>query len=450
MSLCFWKCCPGKRVDQLGDWDYVEAAGSGRTSVTTSGMETERRFYIKWSSFPQFIDDVLGYSKLDYLVNILQPDIIRVTPDSHPYINNCFAIAAEVEGDGINGVVGFDLPERESTSGSAGPMADCFGCDFINYKKCMVKVKYGRPNYTVAPYYDNPEPGDRSGMPPNPYAGTPPDPPRGINELSRYISLHPTFSGEYMRLDTKNPYKWCSDNRFFPSMTAPYRIPLNRINALTTLDYIWKEVPGGQIYYNSMGDVTALSSVFTPPNWNTIMEALGKLNSVPFDPYNFAHLQYYDPTLNVVGGFPRPDLTSPGLPAGCVLFVGVEPKLDAPRLTQSFRDSYTWTMTFKFAVRMNQPLSPYLGPGGVGVRWAGHQYVYNANKSYWDLITSGTTEGVTIPPVFPDGTNVAGYLPKSIFPVAPTGLVGPPPPPNAFAFPQYQMYDLNRLFKMLG
>lgn len=424
-------------MDLLGDWDYTEGAGSGRTGVTSQNFETERIFMIKWSSFPQFIDDVLGYSFSDFTV--VPAKIVRITPDAHPYIDNCFAQSAEVEGVGIKGSLAFSVPEPQqgSTSGSQAftPAGDCLGDSFVNYSYGLVKVKYGRPSYTLLPYYDYPAPGSAD-MPANPYV-LPPNPadypsPQPIPtcssvELQRYVSIRPTFSGDYMRLDNGNVFRWCSRDPQHPDFNVNdprldnrIKIPINRINSLTSLDYTWHEVPGQP------------GQPFTPPNWATIQDCLGKVNKFPFDPFNFGYVNYYDPFFNG-NNFAA---TSPGLPGNCVLFTGVEPKLACPRLNQASR--YTWDLTYKFAVRMNTPVATYLREQ-YGIKVAGHQYLFDPMNAWWDLISVGRDVG---------GGDLSGFIPSEVIPTTPADPANPDPEDDAK--PQYQSTDLNRLFALTG
>jgi hypothetical protein len=175
------------------------------------------------------------------------------------------------------------------------------------------------PDSKISPYSQSPQ------------AGT-------YTELDRYTSRQYGFSADYLTI-----------NGAMKFVTAPNVVlsnPPGRITQAMQLNYTWHQVPAKDSY------------PFQPPNIKAIQNCLGKVNSVVFD---------------INGG---------NFPAGTVLFIGVDPKMMTPLLTN---DVFYWEITYNFLVRNNG--------AGLNGETAGHQYIYRIDLGKYDLITNDGTFG---------------------------------------------------------
>jgi hypothetical protein len=219
-------------------------------------------------------------------------------------------------------------------------------------------------------------------------------------ELERYVTRGMGFEQQMLTLNGN--MKYCTvpkDN---------VATPPGKITGTQEFNFTWHQVPALQ------------GNPFTPPNLQAIIDCLGRVNSVPFD---------------TVAGL--------NSPAGTVLFMSADVKMELPSLGGSeaqsfltFGGLYYWTITMKFLVRNNGVYSAMRGqpgnPGGFGNTdlngvVQGHNFIYritgpsSLRKPFWDLITADGNFTVTA------GT-----------------------PPTVDGITIYESADLNTLFTITG
>jgi hypothetical protein len=170
------------------------------------------------------------------------------------------------------------------------------------------------------------------------------------DELYRFVSRTMNYAGEYFTIN--------NTGMKFVSSSNPKK-SLNIQPAKTTgvceLVYTWHWVPPDPNL-----------SPWVTPNWAAIENCLGKINEETFDP------DFMD------------------CPAGTVLFLGAEPRLIAPRVTEAGRDANIYyDITMKFLYRNNG----FVDRGDIE-EYAGHNFVWDMAHMWWDLIThDGTVSG---------------------------------------------------------
>jgi hypothetical protein len=161
-------------------------------------------------------------------------------------------------------------------------------------------------------------------------------------ELDRYVTRIYSFSADYLTI--QGNMKWVSRS---PAGQALSSQP-GKTTGTMSMQYVWHEVPG------------KASNPYVVPNFNAIISCLGRVNSVPFDP------------------------NGADCPAGTVLFIGVDPKMQTPKLTD---EVFYWEITLSFLYRNNGP--------GIGGETAGHNYIFDAANNRWDKVTADGTAGGT-------------------------------------------------------
>lgn len=183
------------------------------------------------------------------------------------------------------------------------------------------------------------------------------------NEMYRFVSRTMNFSGEFFTINA-------TGMRFVSNVGSDgehkaLAIPPARITGVSELTYIWRLVPGNP----SLG----LAGRYVTPNMGRITSCLGKVNSLAFDP----------------------DVAN--LPAGTVIFLGAEPKLIAPRITTGqIEDNIFWEIMMKFLYRNNGFVNRTTD-GQVINEQAGHNFLWDQGKEWWDLIThNGLSSGTRL------------------------------------------------------
>ncbi len=178
------------------------------------------------------------------------------------------------------------------------------------------------------------------------------------NELDRYVIREYGFGGEFITINS-------TGMKFVSNIGADGKhLALNQPPARPTmtmdLTYTWEMVPPNFAI-----------SPYVPPNLTPLVNCYGKINSTAFD------------------------VNHMNCPAGTVLFLGIDPKMTNYRLTTGAETTNIfWRIAMKFVYRNNGFISRPNTGGGTLNEWAGHQFIWDQSKQWWDLITvDGTTSG---------------------------------------------------------
>lgn len=174
------------------------------------------------------------------------------------------------------------------------------------------------------------------------------------DELERYVTRQYGFGGDAITINS-------TGMQFVSNIGADGRhLALNQPPARPTmtmeLQYVWHMVPPNPD-----------TSPYIPPNLGSIIDCYGKVNSTVFDDLHM------------------------DCPAGTVLFLGVDPKMTNYRFisTEDPHDNIFWEISFKFLYRENG----FVSRGSINES-AGHNFIWDQSKQWWDLITNdGTVTG---------------------------------------------------------
>lgn len=188
-----------------------------------------------------------------------------------------------------------------------------------------------------------------------------------VSEQERYTSRQFVYSSDYLTLQ---------GNMILVSNCKVLASPPGRLTPAVEAVYTWHEVPADPV------------KPFIIPNLTAVTACLGKINSVTFDVFG----------LNA--------------PPGTVLFVGLDSKMQTPKLSGETATNpvgnYFWELMFKFLYRNNGQVTVrstcgdhrrglVTGNSGPITEFAGHNYVFNLDLNRYDLVTNtGFVDGTRI------------------------------------------------------
>lgn len=311
------------------DFGYRELVESkGKGNVSPDSAQLERVFRVVWSNVPHFLDDLLGYS---YIASPrpVAGNFSRVLPDEHPLYANFFAMDATVEGLGS--------PSYGSGGSGLGTFDDTDACcqqvgkEIISYPFAKITAVYKPIDYAVICDDELPSVTGSTGE----YNSS--------SEYARYCTRTYSYASEILTLQTA--MKFVSTGRVLQGGAG-------QVQFMTTVNMLWRQVPS-----DMSGDP------FVCPTQTAIINCVGHVNDGIFL----------------------------GQPAGCVLFIGAEPKMRTPKMgEQGGGDQFLWDVNYQFAIRNN-------GTAADGDSASGWNYFYDVSLGEYDLVTSdGTTGGKTI------------------------------------------------------
>ncbi len=182
------------------------------------------------------------------------------------------------------------------------------------------------------------------------------------DELYRFVSRTMKPAGEYFTVNATGMA--LVSNIGGDGKHKALAQPPSRITGVMELTYVWRFVPPNPA-----------SSPYLPPNLTSLKGCMGRIHvgSDNFDPDHF------------------------NAPNGTVLFLACEPRLVAPRVTTGGVDNNIfWEIQMSFLYRDQGLVNRGTGPTAINEH-AGHQFIWDAGKQWWDLITT-------------DGTNTGGRL----------------------------------------
>jgi hypothetical protein len=176
------------------------------------------------------------------------------------------------------------------------------------------------------------------------------------SEQDRFTSRLGTFAAEFLTINARMQYH--VSGRILEQ--PPGKI-VNTQEILMT----WHEVPALE------------KKPFIFPNLTALTNCYGKVNSTVFDPNGYA------------------------FPIGTVLFLGVDPKFNTPKLAGDTATTpignYFWDLTLKFLYKNNGPLANGVPANPAGATVAGHNYLYDIQGQIWDLVETAPGTGRQIP-----------------------------------------------------
>lgn len=295
----------------FGEYQWLNE-GSGEATFSRDSSQTSLVYFCEYDYHKQFLDVVLGKSVKDggtIRRSASNPNFGGTNgslPEPHPYYSNFYAYSAEL------------MPRGVPSNNAIGPQ----------WKKAKIHVVFRPPNYNIIP----------DGV------------LSSTDEMDRFTIKIPEGSAEFQT--TQGSFKFVDDAN--PNNRRVLDVRPGFIVSARRYTYTWVQIP---VATTSAG----YPDLGRPPNESTVLDLVGKINSVTFD----------------------------GFAPGTVLFAAPgTSKLVLPQVASS--NNYYWDISYILAVRDYGVSSTPLQAG----EHVGWNYAYSPKDYAWRLYTNdGKTTG---------------------------------------------------------